>query len=98
MDSRGLHLDFYFFQYKGEHHNYLLMIGGVLILNGMELPGGTPLCYFLMHFVCSNINIIPFLFSTAGPSIGTKRSVFVPLCNSSLWEEDTCIVFIVWIK
>ena len=61
---------------------------------GMEWSG-TTLCYFLMHFVCSNINIIPFLFSAAGPSIGTKRSFFVPLCNSPLWEEDTCIVFIV---
>ena len=61
---------------------------------GMEW-NGTTLCYFLMPFFCSNINIIPFLFSTAGPSIGTKRSFFVPLCNSPLWEEDTCIVFIV---
>ena len=61
---------------------------------GMEWSG-TTLCYFLMHFVCSNINIIPFLFSTAGPSIGTKRSFCVPLRNSPLWEEDTCIVFIV---
>ena len=65
------------------------MIGGVL---GVDFKcNGT----LLMHFVCSNINIIPFLFSTAGPSIGTKRSFFVPLCNSPLWEEDTCIVFIV---
>ena len=50
---------------------------------GMEW-NGTTLCYFLMPFVCSNINIIPFLFSAAGSSIGTKRSFCVPLRNSPL--------------
>ena len=73
MESPGLHFDFYFFQYEGEHHIYLLMIGGVLVLNGMEFPSAISSCTLFVAILILYLSYSPPL---APPSVPNVHSAF----------------------